>query len=188
MPTTNNHNYNVPNKGEYDDDWHVPLNENFRMIDEDMPIRGVDRSRPGAGTKGRLYVATDSEVIYHDTGGEWNAIAGHDLKGSDLIDTTNGTRLYNGSTGQLSQDVVDDSFLDQNGDVVRGNLDFRGDNGLLGLANTDMEPRRSPPENVPGRICLTDGDGFDPDSDGTAKLVVGTGDEWKEIVDLGVQL
>lgn len=188
MSTTNNHDYNVPNKGAYDGEWYKPLNENFRMIDEDMPMRGVERSRPGAGDIGRLYVATDSEVIYHDTGDGWNAVAGHDLQGSDLIDSENGTRIYNGSTGQISQDIVDDSFIDQQGDVVLGDLNFRGDHGLLELANADMDPLSSDPGHAVGRIVLTDGDGFDPDGDGTAELVVSNGVEWKEIVDMSRSL
>lgn len=187
MPTTENHGYNVPTKGSYDGEWHIPLNENFRMLDKDVVMRGLDNSKPGPGQQGRIYIAHDTQVVYHDTGSAWAVIAGHDLQGNDLIDSTNGTKIYNGSTGQLSDDLVDGTYLSKDGGRMDGDITM-SDNGLLELGNTDMTPLTTEPAHKAGRVVLTDGAQWDPDGDGNAELVISTGGHWKEIIDLGVSL
>ncbi|MDB2282662.1 hypothetical protein PM030_12345 [Halorubrum ezzemoulense] len=70
MKQTPNHNYNTPDEGE--ENWHIPLNENFDQIDSDIEIRGKEENKsdyePEVGTK---YEATDSGAVYYGNGDEW---------------------------------------------------------------------------------------------------------------------
>jgi len=59
------------------------FNENWDIIDQkavgDMGgvpsiQAGLDANKPTAGTAGRLYVATDTQIIYRDTGTAWTKI------------------------------------------------------------------------------------------------------------------
>ncbi|WP_224447678.1 polysaccharide lyase [Haloprofundus salilacus] len=67
---TKNHGYNTPKKGSAD--WNVPLNENFKKIDNDVEIRdtesNLDQYEPEAGTK---FLATDTGNRYLGDGDEW---------------------------------------------------------------------------------------------------------------------
>jgi len=70
---TANQGYNIPDAGR--SDWHVPLNENFKAIDRDVPV--VDRE--GAleeydAAKGTLYVAVDTGTVYVGDGTGWNRL------------------------------------------------------------------------------------------------------------------
>lgn len=188
MPVTENHGYNVPEQGSYDDQWHIPLNENFRMLDVDVVLRGLDSQKPGAGQEGRIYNAIDTNVVYHDTGTEWDAIAGHDLQGNDLRDSQHGTLIYNGTTGQLSQDLIDDSVMAKGGTTTGGDLDFESQYGVANLANANFDPVSSEPAHDAGNVVLADGTNWDPDGDGSAELVISTGSHWKELIDFGVSL
>lgn len=73
MPQTPNHEYNVPNEGEQD--WHVPLNENFEQIDTDVETRGGDGGwfnfEPKKGAK---FFHTGDGRVYVGDGSEWNRI------------------------------------------------------------------------------------------------------------------
>ena len=67
------HGYNVPEPGA--SDWHVPLNENFKAIDRDVPVvdsEAVIGDYPPA--KGTLYVASDTGVVYVGDGSQWNQL------------------------------------------------------------------------------------------------------------------
>lgn len=70
---TDNHGYNTPERGTTR--WHIPLNENFRMIDSDVEIRdtesNLDEYRPNAGVK---FLATDTKGIYLGDGQQWQQI------------------------------------------------------------------------------------------------------------------
>lgn len=71
MPETPNHGYNVPNEG--DEDWHVPLNENFRQYDTDIEIRDTtdnrDEYEPKAGAK--FLAIDDHERMALPNGNVW---------------------------------------------------------------------------------------------------------------------
>ncbi len=56
------------------------FNENWDIIDQNTVAdkgnvpsiqAGPDASKPAAGTAGRLYIATDTKIIYQDTGAAW---------------------------------------------------------------------------------------------------------------------
>jgi hypothetical protein len=70
MPETPNHSYNVPDRGAQD--WHVPLNENFRQYDVDIELRGpqseLTSNQPEDGAK---FLAVDTGVVFVGDGSEW---------------------------------------------------------------------------------------------------------------------
>jgi hypothetical protein len=73
MPQTTNHGYNVPNKG--DQNWHEPLNENFRQYDSDIEIRDEDANKGNYEPKqGAKFLATDTETVYVGDGSGWTEL------------------------------------------------------------------------------------------------------------------
>ncbi|MEW6423187.1 MAG: hypothetical protein AB1523_00325 [Bacillota bacterium] len=62
------------------------LNYNADVLDQEVAARiknsgntpsiqaGLDAAKPAAGTAGRLYVATDTQIIYRDTGTAWQKV------------------------------------------------------------------------------------------------------------------
>ncbi|MFC6733654.1 hypothetical protein [Haladaptatus sp. DYSN1] len=71
---TQNHNYNTPHKGTQD--WHIPLNDNFRAIDRDMEIRDAEANlsayAPAANAK---FLATDTGRRYVGDGSSWTRLS-----------------------------------------------------------------------------------------------------------------
>jgi hypothetical protein len=71
---TDYHDLTTPEEGA--DDWHLPLNENFRTIDEKIEIRDEASAKsdypPKAGAK---YLATDTGEQWIGDGDEWNRLA-----------------------------------------------------------------------------------------------------------------
>jgi len=73
MPKTPNHGYNVPNEGQ--EDWHVPLNENFEQFDADIEIRDVSSNRDQYEPKeGAKFLDTDTGEMFVGTGSQWTPI------------------------------------------------------------------------------------------------------------------
>ncbi|MEF8894486.1 hypothetical protein [Halodesulfurarchaeum sp.] len=73
MPKTPNHGYNVPAEGEQD--WHVPLNENFEQYDTDIEIRDVsDNVGEYEPARGAKFFATDTGLVLLGDGSQWNAV------------------------------------------------------------------------------------------------------------------
>lgn len=76
---TDNHNYNTPARGTTD--WDVPLNENFRDIDADVPITDTDANKTNyTPNSGQLFFATDTKTLYVGDGSSWTDPT--DLSGS----------------------------------------------------------------------------------------------------------
>jgi len=74
MPETPNHGYNVPEQGQ--DDWAIPLNENFRQYDTDIEIRDVDANKSDYDPKdGAKFFATNTGRMYTGDGTDWNELA-----------------------------------------------------------------------------------------------------------------
>ena len=70
---TTYHGYNVPEPGQ--SDWHVPLNENFELIDRDVPVvdaEGAKEDYPPAD--GALYIARDTGTLYVGDGSQWQQL------------------------------------------------------------------------------------------------------------------
>jgi hypothetical protein len=73
MPQTPNHGYNVPNEGAQD--WHIPLNQNFRQYDTDIEIRDAAGNRGDYRPKqGAKFLASDTGAVYIGDGSGWNRI------------------------------------------------------------------------------------------------------------------
>lgn len=70
---TANHGYSRPSKGT--EDWHVPLNENFRRIDTAIEIRAPESDiGEYESKKGAKFLATDTGAVYVGDGDQWQAI------------------------------------------------------------------------------------------------------------------
>jgi len=71
---TDNHNYKEPEPGQ--DDWHVPINENFDNLDKDVEIRDAEETKSEYSPKvGAKFFATDTENIYIGDGNKWHRLA-----------------------------------------------------------------------------------------------------------------
>jgi hypothetical protein len=70
---TDNHQYNTPKKGATD--WHIPLNENFERLDNDVEVRdlegNLDSYAPGEYAK---FLAVDTGAVYIGDGSTWNKV------------------------------------------------------------------------------------------------------------------
>ncbi|PSQ05588.1 hypothetical protein BRC97_09030 [Halobacteriales archaeon QS_6_71_20] len=70
---TANHGYVIPEESAKD--WHVPVNENFRSIDADVPIVDQDGVKGEyTPTERALYVALDTGAVYVGDGSQWDQI------------------------------------------------------------------------------------------------------------------
>jgi hypothetical protein len=70
MTNTPNHNYNIPAQGE--ENWHVPLNNNFNQLDIDVEIRGKENEKSNyEADLGTKYEATDTGAVYYGDGDTW---------------------------------------------------------------------------------------------------------------------
>jgi len=70
MAETPNHEYNVPSEGQQN--WHVPLNENFQQYDTDIEIRDAAGNRGNYQPKdGAKFLATDIGVVFVGDGTQW---------------------------------------------------------------------------------------------------------------------
>lgn len=70
---TDNHDYMVPDPGS--EDWHLPLNDNFRTFDTDIEIRDTASNRSNYDPKvGAKFLATDTEEIFVGDGSNWNKL------------------------------------------------------------------------------------------------------------------
>lgn len=91
MTKTPNHNYNTPEEGT--ENWHVPLNENFKKIDSDIEIRGPEAKKGEYEPKDTAkYEATDSGAVYYGNGDTW-VLANRkvNIHQSNQITTVSGT-------------------------------------------------------------------------------------------------
>ncbi|MHB9287608.1 tail fiber domain-containing protein [Halobacteriales archaeon Cl-PHB] len=76
MPQSDNHNYNVPNRGATN--WHQPLNDNFEQFDTDIEIRDTSSGRGNYTPKqGAKFLATDSGLVSLGDGSNWNTEFAH---------------------------------------------------------------------------------------------------------------
>jgi hypothetical protein len=69
--TTPNHEYHTPKRGT--SDWHIPLNDNFDQLDQDVEIRdSEERLQDYSPTSGSKFLATDSRKLFVGDGTEWS--------------------------------------------------------------------------------------------------------------------
>jgi len=73
MADTPNHGYSVPDEGE--ENWHVPLNENFEAFEVDVELRDEEANLNDYDpTEGAKFLATDTEAVYLGDGSDWNEL------------------------------------------------------------------------------------------------------------------
>ena len=94
----------------------------------------------------------------------------------EIVDLSDGTLYVDGSSKKWPEYTVQ---------VYQGEQ-FGG--AFSDADHVGFDPRSSPPTHEPGRVALSDGNGWDPDGDGTAELVISNGSEWVEIQDLDTAL
>ena len=149
----NNHNYKEPEPGQ--NDWHVPINENFEQLNKDVEIRDVEEKRPEYDPKeGTKFLATDTEEVFIGDGEQWVEL---DSRGrtpsfdsvSENIGQTHGDFLIYESegtyytkrttTGEITTSESDagvaiqyavDSLPDEGGVVILGEMSASPDTGI----------------------------------------------------------
>jgi len=100
---TENHDYNTPAEGTTD--WHIPLNENFEKIDNDVEIRDTDSNRDSYQPKeGAKYFSTDTGDVYIGNGSSWNAISAGTSDDNPRFNSVNANETY--VNAQLSDVIV----------------------------------------------------------------------------------
>jgi len=118
MTDTPNHGYTTPPEGT--ENWHVPLNENFEKLDNDVEIRGPEEDKgkyePEEGTK---YEATDSGAVYYGDGTSW-VLANREVD-SISANNINGVKVPDGTDIDAFRDAVDRAYEEtaNKGAVVR---------------------------------------------------------------------
>lgn len=80
MKQTDNHGYNKPGKGETE--WHIPLNDNFALIDNDVEIRDAESNLTNYSPKsGAKFLATDTQSTFVGDGNNWNRLTTREMDG-----------------------------------------------------------------------------------------------------------
>jgi len=138
------------------------LNYNADVIDTELAARikngggvpsiqgGLDAEKPAPGTAGRLYIATDTQLIYRDTGTawqkvgvvNWNDIANKPSVFSPATHTHNINEITNLSNtvvlkGTSNQDVNLVQALIQSVDTRNTSLTYDGNNRLTTITEKD---------------------------------------------------
>ena len=62
-----------------------------RVLGTAVIMSGVLSGRPAPGTAGRLFLATDTDLVYRDTGSTWETFATRSTAGGGWLPTTGGT-------------------------------------------------------------------------------------------------
>lgn len=106
---TENHGYNTPSKGTQD--WHTPLNQNFKHLDRDVEIRDLEANLATYTPKdGALFRATDTGNVYLADGTEWTQHNPPTPTQPSTTDTANGTLVA--APGNV-QSVIDQAATTQ---------------------------------------------------------------------------
>ncbi len=126
MPETPNHNYNLPSAGTQN--WHQPVNENFRQYDTDIEIRdqahNLSEYEPKDGAK---FLATDTGTVFVGDGDQW----------AQLPTPTR--------AGSLAQNIPEPTvhgyaeLKDSGGNQITGSTDFDGRTGLIKVLQFDHD-------------------------------------------------
>lgn len=119
MTETPNHNYNLPNPG--DQNWHQPLNENFRQYDTDIEIRDYARNMSDYEPKdGAKFLATDSGNVFVGDGDQWNLLNASTRSGAGVPQSVPETTIHGYA-----------EIKDSGGNQIYGSADFDGRTDLV---------------------------------------------------------
>ena len=117
-----NHDYNTPEQGEQD--WHIPLNENFEQLDVDVELRDVAANRDDYEPKdGAKFLETDTGIVYEGDGDSWSpmlAMAYYDDGTLEMgeLDVTADHHSITFETDELSQSIGNGARAVHDGAVV----------------------------------------------------------------------
>jgi len=110
------------------------FNENWDIIDANVVAdkggvpsiqAGLDAGKPAPGTAGRLYVATDTQIIYRDTGTAWQkvgAVKWGDIEGKPTSFTPSAHKSTHASGGSDALTPADIGAVNKAGDTMTGEL------------------------------------------------------------------
>ena len=110
------------------------FNENWDIIDANVVAdkggvpsiqAGLDAEKPDPGTVGRLYVATDTQIIYRDTGTAWQkvgAVKWGDIEGKPTSFTPSAHKSTHASGGSDALTPADIGAVNKAGDTMTGEL------------------------------------------------------------------
>lgn len=129
MPETPNHNYNLPNPG--DQNWHQPLNENFRQYDTDIEIRDLTHNMSDYEPKdGAKFLATDSGNVFVGDGDQWNLLNASTTFGSGLSQNIPEPTVHGYA-----------EIKDSEGNQIDGGVAFDGRQGLVKVLRFNHDVR-----------------------------------------------
>jgi hypothetical protein len=87
MSETPNHEYHTPAEGEQD--WHIPLNENFQSLDRDIQVWTTqDAKSDYEPAEGARLLTVDTGMVYQGTGDGWDPMYGvgmHDPEAGEFM-------------------------------------------------------------------------------------------------------
>ncbi|MGB9813541.1 MAG: hypothetical protein ACPLRZ_07580 [Thermovenabulum sp.] len=118
------------------------FNENWDIIDANVVAdkgnvpsiqAGLDANKPDPGTAGRLYVATDTQIIYRDTGTAWQKVGvvkWGDIEGKPSSFPPSAHKSTHASGGSDPITPADIGAVNKAGDTMTGLLTF---NSVLSL-------------------------------------------------------
>lgn len=119
MPETPNHNYNLPSAGTQN--WHQPLNENFKQYDTDIEIRDQTPTLADYEPKdGAKFLATDTGNLFIGDGEQWNHLD---------TSTRSGSGLQQGVRGSTVHGYAE--IKDSEGNQISGGANFDGRTDLV---------------------------------------------------------
>ncbi len=133
--TTNR--YNTPEEGTTE--WHIPLNENFERLEQDIEIRDTGSNLSAYDpTEGSKFLATDTSEVFLGDGDQWNAI-GSLRSGSREADSTASHSVYVRETsgGRYVATDADGSQISDDSDgaaVLQAGIDSCPDDGSIHIA------------------------------------------------------
>ena len=116
------HDYSLPEKGARD--WHIPLNDNFKKLDQDIEIRDKEANLSNyTPRENALFRAIDTGTVYSAAGGSWELLNPPQAKGpvirtrSELVDG-----LHDAGYVTLGSDITLDGLSPSNIDLGSENL------------------------------------------------------------------
>jgi hypothetical protein len=127
------------------------LNNNADIIDAELAKRllntggitaflsGTDANKPTAGTAGRIYFATDTQIVYFDTGSAWQktGIANwKDIIGTPSTFTPSAHKSTHATGGADALTPADIGAVNKAGDTMTGALFALGSANEIGVGTT----------------------------------------------------
>lgn len=108
---------------------------------------GLDANKPAAGTAGRLYVATDTQIIYRDTGTAWQKVGV--VKWGDIEEKP--SSFPPSAHSHAGSDITSAVANATNADTVDGAHAGTGANNVLKLDSSGLVPLANIPATLTGK-------------------------------------